>query len=104
MTWKKNNSVWSPEQQQAFEQIKWEKAHAVALEHDVKYMFDTAAGEQSPTWSLWQRMLMETWGQPFGFWSQEYRGFEEHYTPTEQEILAAYEGVQAALEVIGAEA
>lgn len=62
VTWKKNNSVWSPEQQLGFQQIKWEIAHAVALGRDVKYMFYAAAGEKSPTWSLWQRTLMETCG------------------------------------------
>ncbi|KAK4819027.1 hypothetical protein QYF61_024181 [Mycteria americana] len=31
VTWKKNNFKWGPEQRQAFEQIKWEIVHAVAL-------------------------------------------------------------------------
>ncbi|KAK4827996.1 hypothetical protein QYF61_022773 [Mycteria americana] len=35
---------------------------------------------------------------------QGYRGSEARYTPTEKEILAAYEGVRAALEVVGTEA
>ncbi|GAB0203384.1 hypothetical protein GRJ2_002804000 [Grus japonensis] len=35
---------------------------------------------------------------------QGYRGSEARYTPTEKEILAAYEGVRAASEVIGTEA
>ncbi|KAK4823684.1 hypothetical protein QYF61_005655 [Mycteria americana] len=33
-----------------------------------------------------------------------YRGSKARYTPTEKEILAAYEGVRAALEVVGTEA
>ena len=39
-----------------------------------------------------------------GFGSRIYRGSEAHYIPTEKEILVAYEGVQAALEVVGTEA
>ncbi|KFQ69001.1 hypothetical protein N335_00691, partial [Phaethon lepturus] len=68
MTWKKNGFKWSPEQQQAFEQIKQEIVHAVALGpvragQDVK----TAAGENGPTWSLWQKAPGETQGRPLGF-------------------------------------
>ncbi|XP_071438018.1 centrosome-associated protein CEP250-like [Pithys albifrons albifrons] len=40
----------------------------------------------------------ETRGRPLGFWSRGYRGSEANYTPTEKEILAAFEGVQAASE------
>ncbi|KAK4822622.1 LOW QUALITY PROTEIN: hypothetical protein QYF61_017827 [Mycteria americana] len=61
------------------------------------------ARENGPTWSLWQKAPGETQGRPLGFWSQGYRGPEVRYTPTE-EILAAYEGVVAALEVVGTEA
>ncbi|KAK4810808.1 hypothetical protein QYF61_008780 [Mycteria americana] len=39
-----------------------------------------------------------------GFWSRGYRGSEARYTPAEKEILAAYEGVRAASEVVGTEA
>ncbi|KAK4811075.1 hypothetical protein QYF61_016361 [Mycteria americana] len=46
----------------------------------------------------------ETRGRPLGFWSRGYRGSEACYTPTEKEILAAYEGVRAASEVVGTEA
>ncbi|KAK4806727.1 hypothetical protein QYF61_007525 [Mycteria americana] len=46
----------------------------------------------------------ETRGRPLGFWSRGYRGSEARYTPTEKEILAAYEGVRAASEVVGTEA
>ncbi|GAB0179593.1 hypothetical protein GRJ2_000424600 [Grus japonensis] len=60
--------------------------------------------ENGPTWSLWQKAPGETRGRPLGFWSRGYRGSEARYTPTEKEILAAYEGVRAASEVIGTEA
>lgn len=39
-----------------------------------------------------------------GFWSRGYRGSEANYTPTEKEILTAYEGIRAASEVVGTEA
>lgn len=42
----------------------------------------------------------ETWHWPLGFWSWGYRGAEACYPPSEK---AAYEGVQAALEVAGTE-
>ncbi|RMC09942.1 hypothetical protein DUI87_12729 [Hirundo rustica rustica] len=53
------------------------------------------------SWSLWQKVPGETRGRSLGFWSRSYRGSEANYTPTEKEILAAYEGLQAASEVIG---
>ncbi|KAK4829418.1 hypothetical protein QYF61_003982 [Mycteria americana] len=62
-----------PEQRQAFEPIKQEIVHAVALG-------PVQAGQDG------------------------YRGSEARYTPTEKEILAAYEGVRAASEVVGTEA
>ena len=82
--WKKNNFSWGPKQQQAFEQIKQEIAHAVALGpvrtgQDVKNIIYTAAGEKGPTWSLWQRASGETQGRPLGFWSRAYKGSEERY-------------------------
>ncbi|KAK4819554.1 hypothetical protein QYF61_007065 [Mycteria americana] len=109
VTWKKNDFKWGPEQRQAFEQIKREIVHAVALGpvwagQDVKNVLYTAAGENGPTWSLWQKAPGETGGRPLGFWSRGYRGSEARYTPTEKEILAAYEGVRAASEVVGTEA
>ncbi|GAB0207951.1 hypothetical protein GRJ2_003260800 [Grus japonensis] len=109
VTQKKNDFKWGPEQGQAFEQIKQEIVHAVALGPiragpDVKNVLYTAAGENGPTWSLWQKAPGETRGRPLGFWSRGYRGSQACYTPTEKEILAAYEGVQAASEVIGTEA
>ncbi|GAB0208885.1 hypothetical protein GRJ2_003354200 [Grus japonensis] len=109
VTRKKNDFKWGPEQRQAFEQIKQEIVHAVALGPvragpDVKNVLYTTAGENGPTWSLWQKAPGETRGRPLGFWSRGYRGSEARYAPTEKEILAAYEGVRAASEVIGTEA
>ncbi|KAM6086134.1 uncharacterized protein LJ206_007568 [Theristicus caerulescens] len=106
---RKNDFKWGPEQRQAFEQIKQEIVHAVPLGpvragQDVKNVLYTAAGENGPTWSLWQKAPGETRGRPLGFWSRGYRGSEAGYTPTEKEILAAYEGVRAASEVVGTEA
>ncbi|XP_071661606.1 uncharacterized protein [Patagioenas fasciata] len=109
VTRKKNQFEWGPEQRQAFEQIKCEITHAVALGPvrtglDVKNVLYTAAGDNGLTWSLWQKAPGETRGRPLGFWSRGYKGSEANYTPTEKEILAAYEGVRAASEVIGTEA
>ncbi|RMC19617.1 hypothetical protein DUI87_03177 [Hirundo rustica rustica] len=106
VTHKKNNFHWGPEQQQAFAQIKQEIAHAVTLGPvrtgpDVKNVLYSAAGSHGLSWSLWQKVPGETRGRPLGFWSRSYRGSETNHTPTEKEILAAYEGVQAASEVIG---
>ncbi|KAK4827160.1 hypothetical protein QYF61_015114 [Mycteria americana] len=105
VTRKKNDFEWGPEQQQAFEQIKREIVCAVALGpiqtgQDMKNMLYTSARDNSSTWSLWQKAP----GQPLGFWSRGYRGSEAHYTPTEKEILAAYEGIWAASEAVGTEA
>nr|XP_010305172.1 PREDICTED: LOW QUALITY PROTEIN: uncharacterized protein LOC104638654 [Balearica regulorum gibbericeps] len=101
ITQKKNDFKWGPEQRQAFEHIKPDIVHAVALEKaqagpDVKNVLYTAARENDPTWSLWQKAPGETRGGPLGFWSLGYRGSEARYTPTEKEILVAYEGVGAA--------
>ncbi|RMC10423.1 hypothetical protein DUI87_13228 [Hirundo rustica rustica] len=108
VTRKKNDFHWGPEQQQAFAQIKQEIAHVVALGpvktgSDVKNVLYSAAGNNGLSWSLWQKVPGETRGQPLGFWSRSYRGSEANYTPTEKEILAAWEGVQAASEVTGTE-
>ncbi|KAF1512329.1 hypothetical protein FQV20_0000740, partial [Eudyptula albosignata] len=70
----RNDFKWGPEQRQAFEQIKEEKVHAVALGpvwagHDVKNVLYTAAGENGPSWSLWQKAPGKTRGRPLGFWS-----------------------------------
>ncbi|TRZ07003.1 hypothetical protein HGM15179_020100 [Zosterops borbonicus] len=109
VTCKKNDFHWGPEQQQAFVQIKQEIVHAIALGPvrtgpDVKNVLYSAAGNNGLSWSLWQKVPEETRGRTLGFWSRSYRGSEANYTPTEKEILAAYEGVQAASEVIGTEA
>ncbi|KAJ7404377.1 hypothetical protein BTVI_72484 [Pitangus sulphuratus] len=91
--------------QQAFDQIKQEIAHAVALGPvrtgpEVKNVLYSATRENGPSWNLWQKVpRLIIW-----IWSRGYRGSEANYTPTEKEILAAYEGVQAASEVIGMEA
>jgi len=53
----------------------------------------TTAGENGPTWSLWQKAPGENRGQALDFWSWGYKGSEARYTPTEKEILAAYECV-----------
>ncbi|RMB92390.1 hypothetical protein DUI87_31191 [Hirundo rustica rustica] len=108
VTRKKNDFYWGPEQQQAFAQIKQEIAHAVALGPvrtgpEVKNVLYSAARNNGLSWSLWQKVPGETRGRPLGFWSRSYRGSEANYTPTEKEILAAYEGVQAASEVVGTE-
>ncbi|RMC05627.1 hypothetical protein DUI87_17712 [Hirundo rustica rustica] len=109
VTQKKNDFHCGPEQQQAFAQIKQEITHAVALGPvrtgpEVKNVLYSAAGSHGLSWSLWQKVPGETRGRPLGFWSRSYRGSEANYTPTEKEILAAAEGVQAASEVIGTEA
>ncbi|RMB88693.1 hypothetical protein DUI87_34933 [Hirundo rustica rustica] len=70
---------------------------------DVKNVLYSAARNNGLSWSLWQKVPGETQGRPLGFWSRSYRGSEANYTPTEKEILAAYEGVQAASEVVGTE-
>ncbi|KAF1526119.1 hypothetical protein FQV20_0005926, partial [Eudyptula albosignata] len=72
---KKNDFKWDPEQRQAFEQIKEDIVHAVALGlvqagQDVKNVLYTAAEENGPTWSLWQKAPGETQGRPLGFWSR----------------------------------
>ncbi|KFV09798.1 hypothetical protein N339_12668, partial [Pterocles gutturalis] len=62
---RKNSFEWGPEQQQAFEHIKQEIAHAVALGPvrtgpAVQNILYTAAGEHGLTWSLWQKASGET--------------------------------------------
>ncbi|KAK4828006.1 hypothetical protein QYF61_022783 [Mycteria americana] len=64
VTRKKNDFKWAPEQRQAFEHIKQEIVHAVALGpvragQDVKNVLYTAAGENGPTWSLWGRLCKQ---------------------------------------------
>ncbi|KFV90002.1 hypothetical protein N326_10887, partial [Eurypyga helias] len=67
VTQKKKYFKWGPEQRQAFEQIKQEIVHAVALGPvrtgpEVKNVLYPAAGENGPTWSLWQKEPGETRG------------------------------------------
>ncbi|KFP65912.1 hypothetical protein N322_07721, partial [Cariama cristata] len=57
---KKNDFILGLEQQQAFDKIKWDIVHAVAFGpvqagEDIKNVLYTAAGENGPTWSLWQK-------------------------------------------------
>ncbi|KAK4810038.1 LOW QUALITY PROTEIN: hypothetical protein QYF61_005101 [Mycteria americana] len=109
VTQKQNYFKWGLEQQQAFEYIKQEIARAVVLGPvwtgpAVQNVLCSAAGEHGLTWSLSQKTSGETRGRPLGFWSQGYRGLGAHYTPTDKEILAAYEGVRATSEVVGTEA
>ena len=96
--WFHDSMKWGPEQWQAFEQVKQEIVHAVALGavqtgQDVKSMLYTAAGENGPTWCLWQKTPGETRGWPLRFWGQEYQGSKSCYTLSEKEVSAAYEGV-----------
>ncbi|KFV12649.1 hypothetical protein N340_02127, partial [Tauraco erythrolophus] len=75
ITRKKNNFERGPEQteqKQAFDQNKQEIVHAVALGpvrtgQDVKNVLYSAARENGPTWSLWQKAPGETRVQPLGF-------------------------------------
>ncbi|KFO63346.1 hypothetical protein N302_01065, partial [Corvus brachyrhynchos] len=65
MTQKRNNFLLGPEQQQPFEQIKQEIAHAIALGpvrtgQDVKNVRYALAGGNGPSWSLWQKGPGET--------------------------------------------
>lgn len=69
----------------------------------VNNVFYTAAGDDGLSWSLWQKVAREAQGWPLGLWSWTYRGSEACYSLAEKEILEAYEGFQAALEVMGTE-
>ncbi|OPJ58831.1 hypothetical protein AV530_000577 [Patagioenas fasciata monilis] len=65
VTHKKNQFEWGPEQRQAFEQVKREVTHAVALGPvrtglDVKNVLYITAGDNGLTWSLWQKAPGET--------------------------------------------
>jgi len=105
----KNDFTRGPEQQQTFEQAEQETVDAVGLGpvwagQDVKNMPSSVTVENGPTWSFWQKGQGESWGWALGFWNGGYRGSEAPYIPTENEILAAYEGVWAVLEVAGSEA
>lgn len=58
----------------------------------------TTAGENGRKHQ--RRCKVNSWG----FGVRDIEDFEAHYTPTEKETLTAYEGVQAALEMVGTEA
>ncbi|GAB0181129.1 hypothetical protein GRJ2_000578200 [Grus japonensis] len=77
------------------------KYQAILLEMDDVNLKGENNVENGFTWSLWQKAPGETRGRPLGFWSQGYGGSEACYAPTEKEIAAACEGVQAALEATG---
>ncbi|KAJ7415211.1 hypothetical protein BTVI_38925 [Pitangus sulphuratus] len=103
VTYKKNDFHWNPEQQLAFEQMKEEIAHTVALGPfstgpDMKNLLYSAARDNGPSW---QKAPGETRGCPFGFWSRSYRGSETNNKPYREGD--PYEGIQAASEVIGTE-
>ncbi|GAB0195073.1 hypothetical protein GRJ2_001972600 [Grus japonensis] len=92
VTWKKNSFKWGPEQRQAFEQIKQERVHAVALGPvwegpDVKNVH-----QGIPEISSW------------GFGVGDTEDLRPATLQLKKEILAAYEGVQAASPVVGTEA
>ncbi|PKU41539.1 pol-like protein ens-3 [Limosa lapponica baueri] len=85
VTQKKNDFTWGPEKRQAFEEIKQEIVHAVALGpvqtgQDIKNVLYTTAGDNGPTWILWQKAPEETGGRPLGFWSPGYRRSEANCT------------------------
>ncbi|RMB93610.1 hypothetical protein DUI87_29836 [Hirundo rustica rustica] len=101
VTSKKNDFHWGPEQQQAFTQIKQGIAHVVALGPvrmgpDVKNLLYSAAGNNGLSWGDWGDS-----GPTTGILELKLQGSEANYTPTEKEILAICEGVQAASQVIG---
>ncbi|KAK4806966.1 hypothetical protein QYF61_027333 [Mycteria americana] len=112
----KQSKVKGPAQEIQFLGIKWQdgrhqipmdvinKITAMSPPTSKKETQAFLARENGPTCSLWQKAPGETRGRPLGFWSQGYRGSEARYTPTEKEILAAYEGIRAASEVVGTEA
>jgi len=49
---------------------------AVRSRQDVKNVLYITAGENGPTWSLWQKAPGETRGRTLGFWSWGYKGSE----------------------------
>ncbi|GAB0207353.1 hypothetical protein GRJ2_003200900 [Grus japonensis] len=65
VTRKKNDFKWGSEHRQAFQQMKQEIVQAIALGPvragpDVKNVLYTAARENGPTWSLWQKAPGDT--------------------------------------------
>lgn len=106
----KSNFTWGSEQQQAFEPIKQEILHAVALEtvqtgQDVKkHLVCQSRGEWPHLEPLAERTRRDWRLMPSGFWIQGLRRYKACYAPSEKEILTAYEGAWATLEVIGTKA
>ncbi|RMC17247.1 hypothetical protein DUI87_05825 [Hirundo rustica rustica] len=95
-------------QQQAFAQIKQEIAHAVALGPvrtgpDVKNVLYSAAGNNGLSWSLWQKVPGRLEADHWDSGAEATEGQKPIHSNREGN-LAAYEGVQAASEVIGTEA
>lgn len=91
-------------QLQGSEQIKQENIYAVVpgpvrTGQAVKNVLHAAARENAPSWSLWQTTSGERRGQSLGFWSGGHNRSEAHYTPTEKDILTAYEGPWTVFEV-----
>ncbi|GAB0209934.1 hypothetical protein GRJ2_003459100 [Grus japonensis] len=71
---------------------------------ELQYELESKAAKCRGEWPYLESLAESTRGQPLGFWSRGYRGSKAPYTPMEKEILATYEGVRAASEVIGSEA
>ncbi|XP_029820605.1 uncharacterized protein LOC115307985 [Manacus vitellinus] len=74
---------------------------------ELQYELESKEAKCRGEWPFLEPLAESAWGDPrttAGFWSRGYKGSEASYTPTEKEILAAYEGVRAASEVIGTEA
>ncbi|KAK4806143.1 hypothetical protein QYF61_001066 [Mycteria americana] len=89
VTRKKNDFQWGAEQQQAFEQIKRETVHAVALGpvragQDVKNVLCTSARDNIPTWSLWQKAPGETRGGSCRIVGKHRRWKAAVWSPTRQ--------------------
>lgn len=94
MTWKKNDFKWGPEQEQDFEQIKpgecscsspWTSQDRTRCEKCALYH---SWGESSFLEPLAKSTQKDSRTIPGG-----YKGSKVCYTPTEKEILAAYEWV-----------
>ncbi|KAJ7427995.1 hypothetical protein WISP_02281 [Willisornis vidua] len=65
VTHKKNDFHWGPEQQQAFDQIKHEIAHAIGLGpirtgQGMQNVLYSAARNNGLSWNLWQKVPGET--------------------------------------------
>ncbi|GAB0205154.1 hypothetical protein GRJ2_002981000 [Grus japonensis] len=109
VTRKKNDFKWGPEQQQAFEQIKQEIVHAVAFGPvragpdvtNVLYMQPRRTALPGVSGTKHQGRLEV---DPWGFRVRDTEDPRPATLQLKKEMLAAYEGVRAASEVIGTEA